>query len=143
MHCFSSLTYYENIKLIRKFCKFCGGHHCFRHCSWPLVKPINRQFIGLNHIFLCFDISSQITKIECTNILAYTGYPLLLPPKIFKNNRKNNINNSLLFGKQWYVVFCPPPLNFFLAKSQHTSLLYCRSRSVYQPYMSNPVITFF
>ena len=40
------------------------------------------------------------------------------PPKIFeKNNRKNNINNSLLFWRR--MVCCSPLLKFFLAQSQN------------------------
>ena len=40
-----------------------------------------------------------------------------LPPKIFKNNTKNNRNISLLFSKT--MVYCLPPFNFFLAESQN------------------------
>ena len=49
----------------------------------------------------------------------------LLPPpkgvcplKFSKNNRKKNRKIAYCFEKQWSVVFCPPPLNFFLAESQ-------------------------
>ena len=37
-------------QLVRKILKFCGGRHCFHHCSWPFVKQNDRLLIGLNRV---------------------------------------------------------------------------------------------
>ena len=38
--------------------KFCGGRHCFRYCSWPLVQQKSCLLIGLNCILYLNDNSN-------------------------------------------------------------------------------------
>ena len=62
MQCFLQLERKQN-NMSGKLCEFCGSHHCFRYCSWPLAQQKSRHFIGLNRILLCSESSCQITKV--------------------------------------------------------------------------------
>ena len=56
VYCFSNQSYNDN-KTARKSREFCGGRHCFRYCSWPLVQQKSPLLIGLNCILYLNDNS--------------------------------------------------------------------------------------
>ena len=82
---------FSRLKLIRaqnnkpgKFHEFCGGRHCFNHCSWPLIKE------SAFHWF----IQERITSLLVYIMFSFVLITIARSPKLFSTSPRVSVRSQ-------------------------------------------------